>query len=734
MTFYQQFEKGKVKVWEDFYLNYTIMLKILEPFKMQYKKKLDKAVPKTRYSIALSQQSFTIDTNSLLANYYIPDENFDFSKMDNTYTEQFKEELKKVNHFFMETFYGRLKQRFHSINEQIHHADLINEFEIYEDTFEMAIKEVFKEVSLLDDFITINLSAKDKLLKKYEKYFKYYFDDEDEEKIPQLRKIINEFMQNHTELLTSNESLRELKDNISKLFTYYFSGKYKNKTHKILKSYLTNTKLTSTESFYLGFFIGLLFFILAFIIFLGYNYEIDMDKDSDFKSLFPMFRGFFIVCLYWWILGLNVYFWNKYNISYTVIFNFDNHFSTVIEICKRAAFFTFILLTSILIYIIQRANLPILTGIFRSIPSHMLPLICWGSFIFYIFFPFEGIFNYQGRVYFHQLFAESLGSFLLKTDFRHVWFIDQMTTFISTIRDMEYTLCFYAYYDAPLYAKIEHCSKSRGIYLFIAFFPNILRILQCLKVISDSQKSYPQNLNIIKYSLNIIVACLSFFWPTVPILHPVWFVFTFISSCYSFVWDIKMDFGFFQKGKNYPLRDKLYYKRKWIYYIISFLDFFLRFLWLITISPEVINEFIRPESLSIILSSLEILRRGMWNLIRVEYKHFEISKEFKVTNDVELPFIKQGVKFVNNENNLLNLIGMNREQKIQYELEKIMEEKERRGSIKYESRFIPDTETNNRNSVNDDLNEYLKAYEINTKQNMNIPIEGTYKKVLSRKI
>ena len=511
MTFYEKFEKGKVKVWEDFYLNYTIMLKILEPFKIQYKKKLDKAIPKTRYSIALSQQSFSVDTNSLLANYYVPDENFDFSKMDNTYTEQFKEELKKVNHFFMETFYGRLKQRFHSINEQIHHADLINEFEIYEDTFEMAIKEVFKEVSLLDDFITINLSAKDKLLKKYEKYFKYYFNDEDEEKVPQLRKIINDFIQNHTELLTSNESLRELKENIIKLFTYYFSGKYKNKTHKILKSYLTNTKLTSTESFYLGFFIGLLFFILAFIIFLGYNYEIDMDKDSDFKSLFPMFRGFFIVCLYWWILGLNVYFWNKYNISYTVIFNFDNHFSTVIEICKRAAFFTFILLTTILIYIIQRANLPILTEIFTTIPSHILPLICWGSFIFYIFFPFEGIFNYEGRVYLHQLFAESMVSFLLKTDFRHVWFIDQMTTFISTIRDMEYTLCYYAYYDAPLYAKIEYCNKSRGIYLFIAFFPNMLRILQCLKLIADTQKKYPQNLNIIKYSLNIIVACLSFF-------------------------------------------------------------------------------------------------------------------------------------------------------------------------------------------------------------------------------
>ena len=124
----------------------------------------------------------------------------------------------------------------------------------------------------------------------------------------------------------------------------------------------------------------------------------------------------------------------------------------------------------------------------------------------------------------------------------------------------------------------------------------------------------------------------------------------------------------------------------------------------------------------------------MWNLIRVEYKHFEISKEFKVTNDVELPFIKTGNKFVNNENNLLGLIGMNREQKIQYELEKILEEKERRGSVRYESRFIPDTEPITNNNINDDLNEYLKAYDINTRQNMNLPIEGTYKKVLSRKI
>jgi putative salt-induced outer membrane protein YdiY len=37
---------------------------------------------------------------------------------------------------------------------------------------------------------------------------------------------------------------------------------------------------------------------------------------------------------------------------------------------------------------------------------------------------------------------------------------------------------------------------------------------------------------------------------------------------------------------------------------------------------------------------MEVLRRGMWNFIRVEYQHIELCKVFKVTIDVELPFKK----------------------------------------------------------------------------------------------
>jgi hypothetical protein len=293
----------------------------------------------------------------------------------------------------------------------------------------------------------------------------------------------------------------------------------------------------------------------------------------------------------------------------------------------------------------------------------------------------------------------------------------QMCTFIATMRDMEYTICYYAYYDAPLRAKIEYCKKTRGVYFFIAFLPNFLRILQNIKEIHDSKKLFPKLFSIINYCLSITVALLSFLWPQHPSLHIFWLIFTFISSCCSFAWDIIIDFGFLEKGKNYPLRNKLYYKPIFIYYFIALYDFVLRFFWLLTISPEVLGSFVRPETLSIILNSLEITRRGLWNILKVENKHIDISKEFKVSNDVELPFVKVNGKYVNNESNLLNIMKMNRQEKIQVEIEKVLQENRQNSRIKYMSRNLSDLKEV-KGKMNTDLNDFLEAYRSETGVNV----------------
>ena len=734
MKYQKKISKTFIKVWEDFYISYMTMFDILNPVYKKYKENKKKQMEKELLSKSFSGN---IDSDLLL-----PKESKENAidvkeskSVKQRFQEQFMLELKKVDFFYNQNLNKVIRPKIKEIKDQIKHANKINEFKMNADAFEMALKETYKDISLTRKFIETNLDIKDTLMKKYKKYFgiqtfnsfsrkkidnnsQIIIEDEkeNEEYDDELENTINEFINYQSSIGQYGDTLKSLEVEIEQCFGENFSFKYGSKTDKILKKYLKVKTITESQSFYLGLFIGFLLFQFGIICTLAWYYDIDMDRDPEFMSVFPMFRGFFVVCLYWWVHGLNITVWIKADISYRVIFQIDSNYSSPIQIFKRAAIFTFILLSCLLIYMIKRIYKGAFFGIFEPIPINTLPLICWGSLLVYTFCPFD-IWNYEGRAFLGQLAKESFGSFLLKTGFRHVFFMGQMCSFIATMRDMEYTVCYYAYYDAPLWAKIEYCRKTRGIYFFLAFLPNFIRILQNIKEIYDSKKLFPKLFSIINYCLSISVALLSFLWPQHPSLHIFWLIFTFISSCCSYAWDIIIDFGFLEKGKNYPLRNKLYYKPKIIYYFIALYNFVLRFFWLLTISPEVLGSFFRPETLSIILNSLEITRRGCWNFLKVENKHIDISKEFKVSNDIELPFVKVGGKYVNNESNLLNIMKMNRQEKIQVEIEKVLQENRQNSRIKYMSRNLSDLKEA-KGKMNNELNEYLEVYKNDTGVNI----------------
>ena len=746
MKYQKEISKSFIKVWEDFYINYLTMFKILEPEYEKYKERKRKRIEKELQSMKFSQN---VDSEPLLNDQQTASQDLVNVKESNKIRERFKDqfllELQKVDFFYNENINKVIRPKIKEIKEQIKHSLKINEFRIYNEAFETAIKETYKEIYLTRKFVETNFEIKEKLMKKYKKYFEIddFFnsksksyssqiimeddkENEDENNNDELESTVNNFVNFKSGIGSSDETLKSLEDEITQLFIQHFTFKYRSKAEKVLKKYVEVNSFTESETFYLGFFIGLLLFQLGIICTIAWYYDIDMDKDPEFKSVFPMFRGFFIVCLYWWVHGLNVLVWTKADISYRVIFMInDSKYSTPIEIFKRAAIFTFILLLCLLAYMIKRIWAGAFFGILDPIPINTLPLICWGSIILYTFCPFN-IWNYDGRAYLGTLCKESFGSFLLKTGFRHVFFINQMCSFIAPMRDIEYTICYYAYYDAPLWAKKEYCNKTREIYFFIAFLPNFLRILQNIKEIHDSGKLFPKIFSINNYILSITVALLSFLFPTYPFLHVFWLIFTFISSCCSFAWDIIIDFGYFEEGPNYPLRNKLYYKPKIIYYLIAIYDFILRFFWLLTISPEILGTLFRPETLSIILNSFEITRRGCWNFLKVENKHIDISKEYRVTNDVEFPFVKVNGKYVNNESNLLSIMKMSRQEKIQVEIEKILHENRANSRIKYMSRNLTDLKEVNKKK-NNDLNEYLEVYKRDTGINM-----GTIRKGLNQ--
>ena len=104
-----------------------------------------------------------------------------------------------------------------------------------------------------------------------------------------------------------------------------------------------------------------------------------------------------------------------------------------------------------------------------------------------------------------KLFVECIASIFIPIEFRHIWFMDQLTSLIGPMRDMEYTLCYYSYYNSPTPIRESFCNNTRTIYLIIGIFPNFIRCLQVGRQIIDNGKVSPYIYNIGKYTFNIII-------------------------------------------------------------------------------------------------------------------------------------------------------------------------------------------------------------------------------------
>ena len=678
MKFIETIKEQIQPEWTDFYINYTLLLQILSPLRSSYKSELKlnisfskkpnlQSSPSKHQPHSTSKQLIDNDLHEPLLSIPEEDENY-LNTSDELITitkkkffTQLKIEVDKFNFFVQETHNNRHKKRMTSIIEQLSYIKRNKEYKMFNDELEKAFKCFYRDISTFQQFINTNILIKQKIISKYIKYASSYEEyNEYEDILTHINTIINK-----AEILNQN-ILKESE----KRFSYFFHQKYNMHPIKVLKTFLQNKLFTPDQSFYLGIVIGLMLLLLLLCIILGYNKSIDFDEDPEFRSIFPIYRTFGILCLYLWTLCLNVVAWNDANINYKALFAFDNHYSDVITICKRCAFFTAVLLISILTYMIIRTNIPLFTFLNETIAVDMLPLLCWFVLLCYFFCPFK-IFNYNGRIYTMKLFVESVASIFVATDFRHIWFMDQLTSLIGPMRDIEYTFCYYSYYVDSLRVREMVCNNTRGIYLIVGIFPNFCRVLQCIRVIKDKQQLCPQIFNIGKYTFNIVVCTFSFLTNIYPNCFVLWMITAFISGCYSSFWDIKMDFGFLQKGQNFPLRNKLTYKNHLFYHVTIVVNVVLRFLWVLSVSPEIMSRMIRPEFLALVLYVLEMFRRGLWNFIRVEYEHLDMLKKFQISYYEELPFVKSEGEFVINSDKMIDIMNLEKEDKLRLELREI---------------------------------------------------------------
>ena len=674
MKFEEELEEQIITEWKEFYINYKLLSQIINPLHQIYKSEIhsenasgDNIKYKYQEKSDVTEQLLSIKEEDISNKNKSANFNL-FLSIKKKFFTQLKIEVEKLDYFANEIYSNRHERRFNQIIEQLDYIKKNEEFIIFNDNLETCFKCFYRDISTFIKFIDLNIKIKQKILSKYIKYTSSF------ETLSDYKYILK--FTNETLAKIEAQNLKLRNDAESK-FSYYFHGKYNMHPIKILKTFLQNQIFTQKESFLLGISIGFMILLFLTCIVLGHNANLDIDEDPEFKSLFPMFRTFGILCLYLWTLGLNVWAWNYANINYRALFNFDNHYSTVIEICARSSLFSMVLFLGILLYILIRTQIPMFMFINKYISVKMIPLLCWSTMLVYFFCPFK-IFNYQGRIYTMKLFVECIASIFIPIEFRHIWFMDQLTSLIGPMRDMEYTLCYYSYYNSPTPIRESFCNNTRTIYLIIGIFPNFIRCLQVGRQIIDNGKVSPYIYNIGKYTFNIIVATFSFLTNFSQNWFIPWCISAFISGCYSSFWDIVMDWGFYHwNNPNFPLREQLAYKTKLFYHATIILDIILRFLWVLSVSPEIMYNMIRPEFFALIIFTLEMFRRGLWNFIRVEYENLNLINQYQISFFEELPFIKElNGMFTINEHKLLNILNFEKQDKIKMQLREIFQSQE----------------------------------------------------------
>ena len=666
-----QIESLIISEWQDFYIDYKTILRILDT-------KISKEKKEENNNI--NNIDNTLEEKLLNNNEQNEEENKDINNIFKKYITQLNLDKNKIDFFDNLLQNKRHNKRFEEIIEQLKYIEKNETIKIFKKQLLQSLKNLYREISNYDKYyLKVNYSIMTDVINPEEEKLINQNDlmknNEDYEALKKIKNEISLFFEKSKEYSTN--FLSQIKEQYE-----YYSCQNKDEDNSdddndnlLNNNSLPNEKRLIKARLKLKLFriscwvMFILIFLCSFIYFFYLN--IDIDEDPELRSVFPMYRTYGIICLYLWFIGLNIKTWEDIKINYRALFSFKINKNSIINIWLCASVFCSFLFLAFLLYFITRTPIGINFGLNLYNIVDILPALIWLSLLLYFFCPFK-ILNYKGRNNVKKLFSECIASILIPIEFKHIWFMDQLTSLIGPMRDIEYTFCYYSYYVNHFETRQLYCSSSRVVYLIIAIFPNLFRCLQVGRQMIDNQKVFPYIFNIGKYTFNIIVATFSFLSQFHQVFYFFWLANAFISGCYSSFWDLKMDWGYFEGCNNFPLRKKNKFKNKFLCILSIPIDIILRFLWMLSISPEIMSQYIRPEFLALVLYTLEMIRRAIWNFIRVEFEHFELEKMYQISYYEELPLIKlSNGKFKTNENLLLNILDTEKKDRMILELREL---------------------------------------------------------------
>jgi hypothetical protein len=535
----------------------------------------------------------------------------------------YKEKLKYIDQFFnnkLKEFTEKLNKLEDKMNLKDDSSDNASIGDINSETNEIgyavswkrALSSLYNNTSWLHSYHSINSLAVLKIKKKAVKTFNTYGLDISGD----LEKVSSQFLFFGNSL----NKLVKLRVRIKKLYSKKFNKGNDNQAKIELEKRLQGG-IDKRKPRLLFLYSGILFTLtFCYIIFK----HIDGNNTNDsFKPFFPFFNFAFIITLCLLLTGINITILKYYKINYRYLFELDP--KNKIE--PDGVFETVAGLSALWMFFFLMMKLCLKFGLFGG-EYTLFPLLMNLSLVIILLLPFN-IINYNFRKGLVKVLIRCLFP-IGKNTVRFKDFIlgDILITLAEPFKTLILGYCLMICSECYLSNTRGPCNKESIPCWIISVYPQFIRFTQCINKFYFSRLLWPNFGNVVKYFIRIINTSMGFFYERDK--GKVRFYFRVfigaISTSYNIFWDIYLDWGCGRKNnKHFFLREKITFPQV-MYYIAIIYNMIIRAVWTWYFIPIPSH---LSEWKSLLIFSLDAIRRGVWVLIRVENESLSNPEQYR---------------------------------------------------------------------------------------------------------